>query len=729
MTIFSDIEEYYDKNISPVVKKVPILSQAIDYASDYVPSIITPRKNELMREIEEHKKINAKLQFQVDTTEYKIIEALKNTDYGNGMDFYKFVGLLEGHGYSAASDGSRYGNSGLNDVSIDEHKDTVDKTNNEAWRAFIRNPYAKRQVKWMTSNVVGDGHKVYSISHQVQSIIDQVMYDESNQMVLAQREMMNRYQIEGGFCALVTMIAPYGRTYIREIPTAEIEEIITDEDDSNKILGIVRKYFPRKWRIVDTQGGFRSPLELQDLNRVIFEIIWTLDWASLPNKRNQSDYIQDIVYVKNPTLSSRKRGLSDFASHLSWLNRLEKLGIARTVLNILRASIVWLHKVKGDSAEISRIKSSMDSQGTPPPGSTLLVNSNVEEWEPMAPNLQASDAQHDMDLVRGFVVTASGMSEQTATGDYGNSSFAGSKQASRDMIRVLEEPQAIFEYAEKRIYVRAIKAAMHYGTIKTIKLTIPKNTKDLGRLKLDKFIEIDDADKEIIKANYSNIIGLSRSLGLPESTIRENVITLRESDRLDDLIRGMKRQNVKKKVSSQDLPPMFAMAMEEHKDHNKKRLEALERSIKKENCWRSHSRHTAEFLEIWDDEMEYVVDYVMVKKDGEYVDKNLFDLIQVKFPFIQIEDPLHQAQALTLHKTNGIIDEVDYANAINHDINKTWERMRIHGKQDVMYGEDDHENEPGYNPDSVDDYMPEGRNPKSTRVAKPETDHDANYKE
>ena len=718
----SQITKIYNNYVNPVLKKIPIVSSAVDIVSDAVEIIsVTRDKINYKKHYEEERNLNTKLFIELTNIEKMIMTGLTNIDYGNGYDFWKMVDVLESNGYVPAGTGTRLG-SGVNDISIDEEKSTVDYTNNQAWQAYVRNPLGKRQVKTITTHTVGKGHVIWSDSHQIQNVIDQVHYNESNRMPLAEREFMNRYVLEGGYCMFLTMLAPYGETLLREIPNSEIYEIACDQNDSNKILGIVRYYNKRIWKL-DNLGGtdYLSPGQYYEVPMATYEWIPALDWNNLP-PRNTKNSLQDFVIVTSPTLSDRKRGLSDFASHLSWLNRLEKLGIARTVLNILRASIVWLHSVKGDPTEISRLKSAVENQGTPPPGSSKMINMETEKFEAISPNLQASDAMNDTKLVRSFSVIGSGLNEQLMTGDYGNLSFAGGKQAARDLVKNLEEPQAMHEDGEKRMFVRAIKAAVHYGTIRLIKVKVPKYTVNIEQVDVNRFISYKEDINEFISASRKHKIDyLVKKTGTTKKFVTESLNKIESDEFYNDLVGN----NV---VSiCEALSPTV-------KKENESKLIALEKCIKRENCWRSNRVYYLEVLEIWDDDMKYVLKYVAIKKNGLWLDQNLYMLVQVKYPHIQVEDRLALAQALTLDLQNKVASLQTARQISNYDPNVEEERVDIESKRDGDGAYNDmSEPEPPVMPEKaqvvpkkapvVTEKPPKPRDPGSPRSRKPEKDY------
>lgn len=696
-------------NAISVPKKVPVIEQ---------------KNLEVL--LERERMMNVQLNLNLTNLERVIMSSVMGLDFG-GKGSLSIKDVMEATGYVPASTGTRFGE-GVNDTSIDESRDTVNYTNNQAWKAFIRNPYAKRQVKTVTSHVVGKGYSVWSDSHQVQAIINQTMANESNRMALALRERVNRYQIEGMVCMYLTCLAPWGETLIREIPTAEVYEIAVDPGDTNRVLGIIRYFKRREWVLSGTESDYLSPGQYEENPVATYVWIPAFDWDN-PPKRNTTNAIHDLVFVSSPTLSNRTRGLSDFASHLSWLNRLEKLGIARTVLNILRASIVWLHSVKGDPGQIATLRASIESAGTPPPGSSKVINSEVEKFEPLAPKLEASDAKSDTQLVRGFSVAGSGLSEQLMTGDYGQLSFAGGKQASRDLVRNLEEPQSMHEDGERRIYMRSIKAAVHYGTIKPIKIKIPKDTNDMNQIDISEIVELGSSDREFLKKNIRVLqkSTLAKRLGVNEAFIDNS---MREFDR-DRIVNAILKVNEAVSGNGDDdsLPPTYART--KNQSSNQKNIDALEKCIKRENLWRSPRVNWVEVIPIWDDRMKTVLKYVALKINGFWVDKNLYELIQIKFPYIQVEDQLAHAQALTLDITNKLVSRQTASQVRGYDPDVEDERMLM-DEDEPVYGEPDPgkkpkpETKPEPSEEPEDDKVvkpPKPRDPKSPRSAKPEKDY------
>ena len=128
---------------------------------------------------------------------------------------------------SESIDGEEPGYTKLGDV--EDKNITLDylkKIRHEAWKAVLTNPLAKRQIRNVTSYLVGRGLKISSPSIDAQEIIDDFIHDPENYWELFVREESNRLQIDGEIIVLLFINTGNGKVMVRDIEPSEITEVI-----------------------------------------------------------------------------------------------------------------------------------------------------------------------------------------------------------------------------------------------------------------------------------------------------------------------------------------------------------------------------------------------------------------------------------------------------------------------------------------------------------------------
>ncbi|MHB8928936.1 MAG: hypothetical protein ACYC9Q_15060, partial [Bacillota bacterium] len=172
--------------------------------------------------------------------------------------------------------------------------------------------------------------------------------------------------------------------------------------------------------------------------------------------------ILDVIMWKRPTVSTRRRGLSDLASHLYWLTQFKQLLDYRVILNKARAAFVWHQKVDGTQAEVEAAAS---KTGKPPKAGTVKTTSSKITWEALAPNVGGGDAEPDLRAVKLMVVAGSGLPEHVVTGDSSNANYASTAEAGFSHEKQVEDDQDTFAFYLKKLLRRVIKAKQDAGML------------------------------------------------------------------------------------------------------------------------------------------------------------------------------------------------------------------------------------------------------------------------
>lgn len=315
----------------------------------------------------------------------------------------------------------------------------------EAWKAFLTNPLAKRQVRNITSYLVGRGLKITSPSEDAQEIIDNFTNDPENYWEIFIREESNRLQIDGEMVVLLYVNTGDGTVKIRDVEPNEIVEVILSSEDYRKILALKRVYTKKVYS--------------DDFKTYHTEQIEDYIQPGEPDPNN-SNIIRDFLFVKMPTVATQFRGVPELTSHLYWLKQYRQLLDARINLNKMRASYIWDVSVDGTDTDVNDIRKA--NSKPPRPGTVKFHNAKVT-WEPKSLNINAQDSESDIRAVKLMTVAGSGQPEYMVSGDASNANFASTQETTFSFLKCLEDYQDLFEYLIGSLLGKVCAYAQKYG--------------------------------------------------------------------------------------------------------------------------------------------------------------------------------------------------------------------------------------------------------------------------
>jgi len=323
--------------------------------------------------------------------------------------------------------------------------DYLQEIRNESWKAFLSNPLAKRQIRNITSYLVGRGLKISSPSPDAQEIINQFIYNPQNYWELFIREESNRLQLDGEIIVLLFVNTGDGSVVVRDIEPNEVTDIILSPDDYRKIEAIRRVYSKKVYT--------------SDYKSYRIETIDEIIRPGEPDPTNDN-IVRDFVIVKMPTVATQIRGIPELSSHLYWLKQYRQLLDTRIALNKMRASYIWDVTVIGDEEDVKRVRN--ENSKPPKPGTVKFHNDKVV-WEAKDANINAQDSEADLRAVKLMSVAGSGQPEYLITGDASNANFASTQETTLAFLKCLEDYQDLFEYFINSLFNKVFFYAQKYG--------------------------------------------------------------------------------------------------------------------------------------------------------------------------------------------------------------------------------------------------------------------------
>ncbi len=345
--------------------------------------------------------------------------------------------------------------------------DYLKKIRHEAWKAVLTNPLAKRQIRNVTSYLVGRGLKISSPSIDAQEIIDDFIHDPENYWELFVREESNRLQIDGEIIVLLFINTGNGKVMVRDIEPNEITEVILSPDDYRKILALRRVHTRKIYS--DDFKSFKTE---------------TIDEYIKPGEPdpNNENIIRDFLFIKMPIIATQFRGIPELSSHLYWLKKYRQLLDARVVLNEGRAAFIWDVTVDGTDKDVKDVR---EKNSKPPRPGTVKFHNKQVTWEPKSLNINAQESEADLRAVKLMTVAGSGQPEYMITGDASNANFASTQETTFSFLKCLEDYQDLYEYFLGALFNKVFYYAQKYGEA-------PETFKDVNgeEIKGDELINI-----------------------------------------------------------------------------------------------------------------------------------------------------------------------------------------------------------------------------------------------
>ncbi|MCB2171076.1 MAG: hypothetical protein KQI78_25750 [Deltaproteobacteria bacterium] len=252
----------------------------------------------------------------------------------------------------------------------------------DAWR---EDPLARRVVELNSQYVVGGGMAVDSPHPGTHAFIQRWWEHRLNRMPTRIIEWCDELTRTGNLFVLLSTDAA-GMSYLRAVPTAEVEEIVTAPNDVDQPVEVLVRSPevgepPQRYPVYDPNND-------------------------IPSQDGQPSTVA-LHYAINRPVGARW-GESDLAPLLVWLRRYSGWLEHRVRLNYFRQ--LFLFVVKGDyRSEADRRAREAAINARPPSPGSVLVTTEDEEWSVMAPQLSSFEAAEDGLAVKKMIAAGASL--------------------------------------------------------------------------------------------------------------------------------------------------------------------------------------------------------------------------------------------------------------------------------------------------------------------------------
>ncbi len=247
----------------------------------------------------------------------------------------------------------------------------------EAWRT---NPLARRIVELTSQYVVGGGLTINCKNSYASNFLNQFWFHRLNRMTTRVSEMCDELTRTGNLFVIITTDTS-GMSYIRLMPAAHIEEIISKPND------------------IEQPIAFKLKADLENL-----------DPAPIPAyDPNNDDPTKPVIlqYAINRPAGAQW-GEPDIAPLLVWLSRYSNWLQDRARLNRYRNAFLYIVQAKFASEAQRKARQTALNSNPPKPGSILVADEN-ETWKVIHPRLESASAEKDGLALKKMIAAGAGI--------------------------------------------------------------------------------------------------------------------------------------------------------------------------------------------------------------------------------------------------------------------------------------------------------------------------------
>ena len=309
----------------------------------------------------------------------------------------------------------------------------------EAWR---KNPLARRTIGLITSYVVGDGMTLTSAYGPLKRYLVKWWSDPQNLLDLRLGPWSDELARAGELFVTLHFNRADGMSYVRTVPASLIDGI--------------------KWVAGDyeEETSYHERVGLDDPDYDKGGRTWYAPAGLKIDEADEAGYYKPVMLhfaVNRPV--GCVRGDSDLASVLPWLKRYSRWLEDRVRLNAAVRAFLWIVKVP--RAQIAARRAEL--LAPPEAGSVQVIDKDTEDWQAVAPTLNARDALADGRAIRWMVAAGGPGLALTDFGESETANLASSTVMADQRSRFLKARQAYFGYMLAQLAVESYNRAVRLG--------------------------------------------------------------------------------------------------------------------------------------------------------------------------------------------------------------------------------------------------------------------------
>lgn len=318
----------------------------------------------------------------------------------------------------------------------------------EAWR---RNPLARRIISLITAYVVGDGIRLASDYGPLGRWLTQFMEHAENHIDLREADWCDELARSGELFIVLHTNPVDGMSYVRTLPAVTIDQVhwragdYEAETEYHELVGLDDPDYQNggRWWSSPLGDDAHKPLEIAEDGTARRLRPWVLHFA-----------------VNRPV--GCVRGESDLAPILVWLRRYSKWLEDRVRLNAAVRAFLWVVRVPANLVSAKREQYRVPPEG----GSVIIADRDAEEWQAVAPTLNARDAQADGRQLRYMIAAGGPGLGLSDLGEAETSNLATARAMGELRWRMMTKRQHYFSHALAMVAITAYNRAVALGKVR-----------------------------------------------------------------------------------------------------------------------------------------------------------------------------------------------------------------------------------------------------------------------
>lgn len=314
----------------------------------------------------------------------------------------------------------------------------------DALDARRRNPLARRIVNLVNAYVVGDGLTLTANYGPLKKYLSAWFTDPLNLVNLEQHSWCEDLTTTGELFLSLHFNVADGMSYVRPLPPAVIDAITHRPGDYRQEL------------------SYHEAVPLGDPDYPDGRTWLAPGHLDADRPAGDGSYPPVMLHFAVNRPIGCLRGESDLATVITWLKRYQRWLEDRVRLNAFARAFLWVAKVPA-----GQVAAKQEQYRTPPePGAVMVVEKDREEWEVIAPSLNATDAKEDGRQIRWMVAAGGPNIGLSDLGEAEGANLATAEAMAEQRLRFMRARQNYFAYVLAWTAITAYNRAVRLGKVR-----------------------------------------------------------------------------------------------------------------------------------------------------------------------------------------------------------------------------------------------------------------------
>ncbi len=308
-----------------------------------------------------------------------------------------------------------------------------------AWRS---NPLTRRVITLITSFVVGDGITLRAEYGPLQRYLTAWWQHPQNLLDLRLTPWCEELSRAGELFIALHFNPADGISYCRLVPAASIDAITWAPGDYEQEL------------------TYHEAVGLEDPDYDKGGRTWYAPDPTFDIEHSTSNIRPVMLHFAVNRPAGCVRGDSDLATILTWLQYYAAWLSDRVKLNEAVRAFLWIVKVTGTNVDTRK----RQLKNKPEPGTVQVIDKDNEDWQAVAPNLNANDAAQDGRAIRWMIAAGGPGVSLVDFGESETANLATATAMAEQRNKFMKTRQAYFGYVLSRLAIESYNPRCAWAT-------------------------------------------------------------------------------------------------------------------------------------------------------------------------------------------------------------------------------------------------------------------------